>query len=74
MGYPLNDAGSFVLDVDASDQGIDAVLHQIQDGRERVIAYANRSFEQGREKLLYHRKRATGGAILHRILPPVFAG
>ena len=46
MGYPLNDAGSFVLDVDASDQGTGVVHHQIQDDRERVIAYASRSLNK----------------------------
>ena len=32
MGYPLNDAGEFILDVDASDIGIGGILHQIQEG------------------------------------------
>ena len=38
MGYPLNDGGLFVLHVDASDVGIGGILHQIQEGRERVIS------------------------------------
>ena len=46
MGYPLNEAGEFVLDVDASDIGIGGILHQIQDGRERVIAYASRALNK----------------------------
>ena len=32
----------FILDTDASDHGIDAVLSQIQEGIERVIAYYSR--------------------------------
>ena len=27
MGYPLNDGGEFILDVDASDLGIGGILH-----------------------------------------------
>ena len=46
MGYPLNEGGMFVLDVDASDVGIGGVLHQIQGDRERVIAYASRALNK----------------------------
>ena len=46
MGYPLNEAGDFILDVDASDVGIGGILHQVQDGRERVIAYASRALNK----------------------------
>jgi hypothetical protein len=35
--------GRFVLDTDASANGMGAVLSQIQDGQEKVIAYASRS-------------------------------
>ena len=41
MGYPRQDC-SFILDTDACDVSIGAVLSQFQDGRERVIAYASR--------------------------------
>ena len=46
MGYPLNHAGEFVLDVDASDIGISGILRQVQGDRERVIAYASRSLNR----------------------------
>lgn len=41
-----NDAGEFVLDTDACDRTIGAVLSQMQDGNEKVTAYAGRSFDK----------------------------
>jgi hypothetical protein len=37
-----NDQDTFILNTDASDRSIGAVLTQLQDGYERVIAYAGR--------------------------------
>ena len=34
MGYPINEGGEFILDVDASDVGLGGILHQQQEGRE----------------------------------------
>ena len=41
LSYPDPDA-EFILDTDASDQGIGAVLSQVIQGEERVIAYGSR--------------------------------
>ena len=46
IGYPLIEAGDFVLDVDDSDIGIGGILHQMQGDRERVIAYNRRSLNK----------------------------
>ena len=40
----------FILDTDGSQTGIGAVLSQIQDGDERVIAYASRSLNKSQQK------------------------
>ena len=42
MSFPTND-GLFILDTDASDETIGAVLSQVQLGREKVIAFGSRS-------------------------------
>ena len=34
--------GNFILDTDASSEGIAAVLSQVQDGQERVVAYGSK--------------------------------
>ena len=45
MAYP-RDTGDFILDTDACDTAIGAVLSQIQDGHLRVIAYGSRTLNQ----------------------------
>ena len=40
------DTDDFILDTDACDHTIGAVLSQVQDGMERVIAYASRTLDK----------------------------
>lgn len=43
LGYPDVNGGTFILDTDASNDTIGAVLSQIQNGQARVIAYGSRT-------------------------------
>ena len=45
LAYPRPDH-QFILDTDASNNGIGAVLSQVQDGSEKVIAYASKKLDQ----------------------------
>ena len=49
LSYPMADGGIFIVDTDASDQGIGAVLSQEQDGEEKIIAYASSTLSHSRE-------------------------
>ncbi|CAG2247528.1 unnamed protein product [Mytilus edulis] len=49
LAYP-NMEGKFVLDTDACDNGIGAVLSQIQNGEEKVIAYASKTLNNAQRK------------------------
>jgi hypothetical protein len=50
------DDGEYVLDVDASDCAMGAVLQQYQDGNLRVIAYASRTFNECERRYCITRK------------------
>ena len=41
LGFPQENGGPLILDTDASGFGIGAILSQIQDGEERVLAYGS---------------------------------
>ena len=46
MALPRSDTEGFILDVDSCNYGIGGVLSQVQDGEEKVIAYASRSLNR----------------------------
>jgi hypothetical protein len=50
------DSGQYLIDTDASDTGIGAVLSQIQDGEERVISYASRLYSDTEKRYCVTRK------------------
>jgi hypothetical protein len=45
LAYPKPD-GIFILDTDASNNGIGGMLQQVQDGKEQVIAYASKILDK----------------------------
>ena len=57
------DEGEFVLDTDASEFAIGAVLSQVQGGHERVVAYASRRLDQREIKYCVTRKELL--AVVH---------
>ena len=55
LAYP-DPQVEFILDTDASAYGIGAVLSQVQDGQERVIAYGSRSLTKEERRYCVTRK------------------
>ena len=67
LGYP-DPKLQYILDTDASAVGVGAVLSQVQEGQERVIAYfsktlnnAERNYCVTRRELLLSRRPSTSG-------------
>jgi len=55
LAFPLPEH-TFILDIDASNTSIGAVLSQVQDGTERVVSFASRRFTPAQEKYCVTRK------------------
>ena len=53
--YPLPD-GQYILDTDASNLAIGAVLSQIQDNEEKVLGYYSRVLIRPRKTILRNKK------------------
>ena len=49
LAYP-RDNSMFILDTDASDVGVGSVLSQVQDGKERVVAYASKKLNSAQQR------------------------
>jgi len=59
------DSGEYILDADASDKSLGAVLSQCQDGVERVVAYASRSLDRREMNYCITRKELL--AVIHSL-------
>ena len=55
LAYPKPDL-RYILDTDASDVGVSGVLTQIQDGKERVIAYASKKLNVQQQRYTVTRR------------------
>lgn len=55
LAYPQAE-GQYVLDTDASDKALGAVLSQVQDGKERVIAYLSKSLSRAEQRYCVTRR------------------
>merc|ERR1711893_172930 len=62
LAYP-DPSAEFILDTDASGYGIGAVLSQVQEGKERVIAYGSKALTKEERRYCVTRRELL--AIVH---------
>ena len=70
MGYPLNDEGDFILDVDASDVGI-VFCTRCTRCRERVIDYASRALNKAETNFCITEKELLAVRLFHRVFQTI---
>ena len=56
LAFPQENAGQFKIDCDASNVAIGAVLSQVQDGEEKVIAFYSKCFSRQERRYCTTRK------------------
>lgn len=55
LSFPM-ETGDFILDTDASNHGLGAVLSQIQDGKKKVLAYFSRVLNKSKRNYCVTRR------------------
>ena len=50
LAYPRNNSSEYILDTDASDVGVGGILSQVQDGKERVVAFASKKLNRAQQR------------------------
>ncbi len=68
LSYPQPE-GTFILDTDASDVAIGAELSQLQDGKERVVAYASIGLAKPQRRYCTTRKELLAVVMFTRHFP-----
>ena len=56
LGFPQESQGEFILDCDASNNALGAVVSQLQEGEERVISYYSKCFSKAERRYCTTRK------------------
>ena len=56
LGFPQESQGEFIVDCDASNDALGAVLSQVQDGQERIISYYSKCFSKSERRYCTTRK------------------
>ena len=73
LAYPTPN-GEFFLDTDASAYGIGAVLSQVQEGNEHVIAYASRTLSKEEKNYCVTRRELLAVVYYVRYFRPYLYG